>query len=136
MKSKLVAACAILICASANSQTKSISDQAVIDKLLASIPVNQLVIPHKTLVERLDSFGVTVNRVSYGTVTADEVKIDPDNIKRGDVLYQFFTSEPSQRAREKCDFRTSFTLTKRNGRWLVQDRTGNYLLQDQCKLPK
>ena len=25
---------------------------------------------------------------------------------------------------------------RRNGRWLVQDRTGNYLMQNQCSLPR
>lgn len=114
---------------------KSIGDQAGIDKLLGSIPVNPQAMPYKTLLERLDSLGVTVNGVHYGTVTADEIKIDPDRNKRGDVLYQFSTTKPSARAQEKCNFLSSFTLVKRNGRWLVQDRTSNYLLQDQCKLP-
>ncbi|GAB2721682.1 hypothetical protein GCM10027195_30670 [Comamonas sediminis] len=123
------------MCSGAFGQTKTISDQASIDKLLASIPVNNIAMPHKTLVERLDSLGVSVNGVSYGTVTADEVEIDPDHIKRGDVLYQFTTTTPSPRAQEKCKFQNNFTLVKRKGRWLVQDRTSNYLLQNQCQIP-
>ena len=131
---------AILLCACAatiaSGQSKSIKDQASIDKLLASIPVNSLAMPYKTLLERFDSLGITATQVMYSPVSADEVQIDPDHLKRGDVLHQFFTSQPSERAKKDCAFLSSFTLLKRGSRWLVQDRSGNYLLQNQCSLPK
>ena len=131
-----IAACTQLACVNAFAQMTPIRDQAAIDKLLGSVPVNSQAMPYKTLLERLDSLGVSVNRVSYGTVTADEVKMDPDRIKRGDVLYMFTTTKPSERAQEACKFLHTFSLVKRNGRWLVQDRTGNYLMQNQCSLPR
>ena len=131
-----IAACTQLACASAFAQMTSIRDQAAIDKLLGAIPVNQQVMPYKTLLERLDSLGLSVDGVMYGAMSADEVKMDPDRIKRGDVLYRFSTTKPSERAQEKCKFWNSFSLIKRNGRWLVQDRTGNYLMQNQCSLPR
>ena len=117
------------------AQSKTISDQAAMDKLLASIPVNSLAMPHKTLLERFDSLGITATQVMFGTVSAEEVKIDPDHLKRGDALYQFLTSPPSERAKKECTFSSGFALLKRGGRWLVQDRTGNYLLQNKCALP-
>lgn len=131
---------AILACACvatiASAQQKSITDQAAMDKLLATIPVNSLAMPYKNLLERFDNLGITAKHVMYGTVTADEVQINPDKIKRGDVLYRFSTSEPSERAKKDCAFMSSFTLTKRGDRWLVESRTANYMLQNQCSIPK
>lgn len=131
---------AILACACvatiASAQQKSITDQATMDKLLASIPVNSLAMPYKNLLERFDNLGITAKHVMYGIVTADEVQINPDKIKRGDVLYRFSTSEPSEQAKKDCAFMSSFTLTKRGDRWLAGSKTANYLLQNQCSLPK
>lgn len=119
----------------AGAQQKSIKDQAAMDKLMASIPVNSQAMPFKTLLERLDSLGITARHVMYGTVTADEVQIDPDRIKRGDVLYTISTTQPSESAKKDCAFLSSFTLTKRGDRWLIKDRTGNFLLQNACSRP-
>lgn len=128
----LALACVVTI---AGAQQKSIKDQAAMDKLMASIPVNSQAMPYKTLLERLDSLGTTTRHVMYGTVTADEVQIDPDRIKRGDVLYTISMTQPSESAKKDCAFLSSFTLTKRGDRWLVKDRTGNFLLQNQCQRP-
>lgn len=116
----------------AGAQQNSIKDQAAMDKLMASIPVNSQAMPYKTLLERLDNLGVTSRHVMYGAVAADYVQIDPALIKRGDVIYTIFTTQPSESAKKDCVFRSRFTLTKRGDHWLVSDRTGNFLLHYQC----
>lgn len=114
------------------------TDEKTINQVLQSIPMIDKSMSYQTLADRLPNLRLKVISIDVGPYTAEEAKIDPEHIKRGDIDYQFTITEPNEVVRSICPLNTRFSLTKRGSKWLPQDRTSNFLLNgyNTCRPPR
>lgn len=113
-----------------------VDDPNKINTILKGIPFNDKDMPYKHIGERFPKLGMKVERVVYGKVTMEEVCSSGGAIKKGDVMYQFSTSEPHEGiTRQYCQISSRYVLLKRGKKWLAYDRTGNFLMNNKCAAP-
>ncbi len=111
------------------------TDAKEIAAILASIPATAE--PDKTLADRLLRLNLDVRSVNVGRFTADDVKQDPVNLRKGDVDYLFSMTQPGDRITKECAIVQTFTFTRRGHLWLPTNKTANYLANGpkHCKAP-
>ncbi len=110
-------------------------DAETINTVLSSIPVADRSMGYKSLAERLPQLGVKVISINVGPFTNDDVRLDPQHLKPGDVDYKFtMAPAPAPAAVSAiCPLSGTFGLTKRGSKWLPQDRTSNFLINGYSK---
>lgn len=114
---------------------RTVKDPAEIQKILRTVPFADRFM-YANLAERLPNLGLKVDRVDIGTLTADDVSLSRGLYKRGDVQYVFSMNEPNEVVKALCPIWSRFTLIKRGGKWLPDDRTSNFLISGyKCKAP-
>ena len=111
------------------------SDAKEIAAILASIATT--VPQDKTLADRLLRLNIDVRTVTVSPFTAEDVKQRGGDLRRGDVNYQFSTSEPTPAALKECAIWSTFTFVRRQHLWLPTSKTANYLANgpQHCKAP-
>ncbi len=112
------------------------SDARQIEMLLAGVPLKATDMPYANLGERLTKLGIRVTRIDAGPVSSDDVKLDP-GLRRGDVDYRIYTTEPTSIVNQLCPLTVSFNLVRRGKLWVARDRTANFLLNGygHCRPP-
>lgn len=119
----------------ATAADRTIKDPGEIQKLLRSVPFADKTM-YPSLAERLPNLGPRVDRVDVGTLTADDVSLSHGLYRRGDVQYVFSTNEPNEVVKKLCPIWSRFTLIRRGGKWLPDDRTSNFLVSGyKCAAP-
>lgn len=113
-----------------------VNDDNKINDILKAIPFNDMKMSYKNIGERLPNLHMKVKLIVYGVVTADEVCSSGGALKKGDMMYQFSTSDPNEAVtRHYCQISSRYVLIKRANKWLAQDRTGNFLMNNRCEAP-
>ena len=119
----------------ATAADRTIKDPGEIQKILGTVPFSDKTM-YPSLAERLPNLGLRVDRVDVGTLTADDVSLSQGLYRRGDVQYVFSTNEPNEVVRKLCPILSRFTLIRRGGKWLPDDRTSNFLTSGyKCAAP-
>lgn len=95
-----------------------------IDKVISIIP---------NLKQGLKNSGLQVQRLEHGQYTYDDIKNSQGLVKQGDISYNFYTSEPSEKL--PCPLLRSFMVDKRGDKWIPRTKTANYLMTGNCTLP-
>lgn len=119
----------------ANAGDRTINDPSEIQKILRAVPfADKSMYPN--LAARLPNLGLRVERVDVGALTADDVFLSHGLYRRGDVQYVFSTNEPNEVVKKLCPIWSRFTLIRRGGKWLPDDRTSNFLVTGyKCAAP-
>lgn len=119
----------------ATAADRTIKDPGEIQKILRTVPFADKTM-YPSLAERLPNLGLQVERVEVGALTADDVAQSHGLYRRGDVQYVFSTNEPNDVVKKICPIWSRFTLIRRGGKWLPDDRTSNFLVSGfKCAAP-
>ena len=112
------------------------SDRQQIATVLAIVPVMDRDMTYNNLGERLTRLGIGATRLDVGPVSADDVKLDP-TLRRGDIDYRIYTTEPTSIVNQLCPLMTSFNLVRRGKQWIARDKTSNFLMNGygHCRAP-
>jgi hypothetical protein len=112
------------------------SDPKHIGTLLAAVPITDRDMTYANLGERLKLLGIRVTRVDAGPVSPDDVKLD-SSLRRGDVDYRLYTTEPTSMVNQLCPLMPAFNLVRRGQQWIARDRTSNFLMNGyaHCRAP-
>lgn len=114
---------------------RTIKDLGEIQKILRTVPFADKTM-YPSVAERLPNLGLRVERVDVATLTADDVSLSHGLYRRGDVQYVFSTNEPNEVVKKLCPISSRFTLIRRGGKWLPDDRTSNFLVTGyKCAAP-
>lgn len=114
---------------------RTIQDPGEIQKILRTVPFADKTM-YPSVAERLPNLGLRVERVDVATLTADDVSLSHGLYRRGDVQYVFSTNEPNEVVKKLCPISSRFTLIRRGGKWLPDDRTSNFLVTGyKCAAP-
>lgn len=114
---------------------RTIKDPGEIQKILRTVPFADKTM-YPSLAERLPNLGLQVQRVDVGALSADDVALSHGLYRRGDVQYVFSTNEPNGVVKKLCPIWSRFTLIRRGGKWLPDDRTSNFLVTGyKCAAP-
>lgn len=114
---------------------RTIKDPGEIQKILRTVPFADKTM-YPSVAERLPNLGLRVERVDVATLTADDVSLSHGLYRRGDVQYVFSTNEPNEVVKKLCPISSRFTLIRRGGKWLPDDRTSNFLVTGyKCAAP-
>lgn len=139
----LAAALAVAVASSAGAAASRIwadgttEDAQQIAAVLASIPMTDRDMGYANLGERLQQLGMRVESIDAGRFSPDELRIDP-SLRASDVDYRFSTTAPTEVVSRLCPILRTFRLIRRGQRWMVQDRTGNFLVNGygHCRAPR
>jgi hypothetical protein len=102
-------------------------DRAAIEEITNSIPAKG-----GSFADRARSLGITVISITTQHVDAGEAAGDPFS-RAGDISYSINTD--ANKSERGCDVLGTADITKRNGKYILESRTANWIVKGLCSAP-
>ncbi|WP_375592131.1 hypothetical protein [Chitiniphilus eburneus] len=119
-----------------NPALTTVRDKLEITQVLATIPFQDKSMPYKSLADRLPNLNMEIERITFGKVEPLDIEDSGGLLKKGDVFYDFNIKKINKVVSENyCQISSRFSVVKRKGKWIPQDRTGNFLISNICRVP-